>query len=206
MSCWALIPLKTPALVKQRLAGCLSPHERRLLVARMAERVIDALRRASTIDAIAVTSPDPLVLPGVHWIADRAGDLNAALTVARQDLLARGARELLVLHADLPWLTPQEVDGLVLAGRDTGIAFAPDRHGRGTNAFYSHPAAQIDFAFGPDSLARHRAAALACGLEPTLYHAPGLAWDVDEAVDLQHLPAHWWGADRPTPDLSRTFP
>lgn len=205
MTTWALIPLKAPSLAKQRLAGCLAPRERRLLVARMAARVIAALRGAHLIDAIAVTSPEP-VGPGLVWIPDHAGDLNAALGAARDQLVAQGARELLVLHADLPWLTAAEVDAFVSAGRASGLALAPDRHGRGTNALFSAPPARIEFSFGAGSLARHQAAARALGIAPAQHQARGLAWDVDEATDLQHLPAALIERDPDTPPTPRISP
>ena len=103
-----------------------------------------------------------------------------------------GAWSVAVVLGDLPLLTAADVAALVaLAGGDAPVVvLAPDRHERGTNALLLRPPDAIPFAFGPDSLARHRAAAAARGLPVRLYRAPGTALDLDTPEDLAALPAH----------------
>jgi 2-phospho-L-lactate guanylyltransferase len=49
---WALLPLKRFSAAKQRLAGVLSPAERRSLVLAMASDVLDTLSRLTRHDRL----------------------------------------------------------------------------------------------------------------------------------------------------------
>lgn len=200
-SCWALIALKAPGRGKQRLAGVLDARQRQALIDRMAGQVLAALRGCPAIAGIAVTSPQP-VAGDVLWIPDAHGDLNAALTSAADQLSTRGVTELLVLHADLPWLGSDDIGALLAAGRDRGLALAGDRHGRGTNALYTRLPMPMALAFGTDSLARHLAQARALGLPAACIERPGWAFDVDEPDDLWQLGLPQAGLG-PTPVAAR---
>ncbi len=186
MSCWVLIPLKAREQAKRRLAAALSPPERLRLVERMFEHVVDTLRRTDCIDGIAVTSPEP-VGHDVLWLADRAGELNAALADGAAELAQRGWTELVVLHADLPRQTVADVEMLITEGRRRGMALAPDHHGRGTNALYTMLPGPVEYQFGQGSLERHLESAKRSGMTPALVRRPGLACDVDVPGDLRHL-------------------
>ena len=81
------------------------------------------------------------------------------------------------------------MDGLVeaaaLAGRGGAgvVAIVPDRHGSGTNALLVSPPALVEPAFGPDSLALHRAAAADAGATVVELDGP-LSLDLDTTADL----------------------
>ena len=68
--------------------------------------------------------------------------------------------------------------------RDAGVVVVPDRHGTGTNALVLSPPDAIEPSFGPDSLARHVAAAEAAGVPSGSRRCPALALDVDTPDDL----------------------
>src|SRR5690348_4882516 len=53
---WAVVPLKSPENAKSRLAGVLSPVQRRHLVFALAERVISALQATRGIDDVAIVT------------------------------------------------------------------------------------------------------------------------------------------------------
>lgn len=184
--CWALVALKAPGQGKQRLAGVLCAEQRQALIEHMTAHVLAVLRACPDIVGIAVTSPQP-VTGDLLWIPDTLGELNASLLDAARQLSRQGVRELLVLHADLPWLASDDVGALVAAGRLCGMALAADRHGRGTNALYTRLPMRIDLAFGPDSAARHLGLAAALGLTAARVDRPGLAFDVDEPDELRLL-------------------
>ncbi|MGH8328455.1 MAG: 2-phospho-L-lactate guanylyltransferase, partial [Steroidobacteraceae bacterium] len=113
--------------------------------------------------------------------------LNEALTAAALEARQRGAERLVLVHADLPLLEPEEVTALIEASKASGLAIAPDRHGRGTNALCLTWPPAVRFEFGPDSLAKHLAQAAALGLSPAVVRLPGLAFDLDDPDDL-----HCW--------------
>jgi 2-phospho-L-lactate guanylyltransferase len=190
MTCWALVPVKARTTGKSRLGARLMPAERAALVRQMLDVVIDALRTATSIDAIALVSAERDTVPAdIPVLADRGSGLNATLTDARDVLRRDGADEIVVLHADLPLVNGVDVDTLVRAGRRTGCALAPDGVGRGTNALYLPASADFRFHFGPSSRIRHLDEAARLGLAPSLVASPGLSFDVDEPADLDWLVA-----------------
>ncbi|MGB8694152.1 MAG: 2-phospho-L-lactate guanylyltransferase [Steroidobacteraceae bacterium] len=188
--CWALVPIKARADCKCRLAERLSAEARLGLVRLMLNRVLAELAASRTIDHVAVVSPERDTLAvDVTVLEDAGGGLNAALDAARQALVAQGARELVVLPADLPFVTVADIDALVESGRRAGFALAGDLAGTGTNALYIAPPAPFRFQFGPGSRLRHLDEAARLGRHPELVRAAGLEFDLDIADDVARLTA-----------------
>jgi 2-phospho-L-lactate guanylyltransferase len=188
MSCWAVVPIKRRAMCKRRLAGELQRRERLQLVRRMLANVVDAVLRSKRVAALAFVSEERDTIPaGIPVLADGGAGLDCALDAARQALRARGAGELVVLPADLPFVTGAEIDLLVDSGRRAGCAVASDRAGAGTNGLWLPAAAPFRFQFGAGSRLRHVAEARRLGLAPAIVSAPGLAFDVDGSADLAEL-------------------
>ncbi len=185
----AIVPVKTLATAKGRLARFLAPAERRALVQAMLDDVLAALLAARNIARVGVVSADAAVLAqaaarGVETLTDQHGDLNAALTQATRHYAAAGAAATLVLHADVPLVTPDEIEQLVAAGQAPPSAvLAPSRDG-GTNALLSCPPLALPFRFGADSLAQHSAMARLHGIRLRQFHRPGLELDIDRPDDL----------------------
>lgn len=139
---------------------------------------------------VLVVTDDPAVaqaarLAGVDrvLVSDRPG-LNPQLAHAAQAIPP--GDDLLVLHADLPLLTVDDIAALLATPGP--VVIAPDRHGQGTNALLLRGGARF-FHFGPNSAPRHREAAQALGLPLTEVHRPGLSFDLDEPADWNDLPA-----------------
>ncbi|QJW38264.1 2-phospho-L-lactate guanylyltransferase [Cellulosimicrobium protaetiae] len=124
--------------------------------------------------------------------ADRPG-LNAAVEVGReiatQDAPAAGPVRLLVAHADLPALTPEDVAALL--AEDAAVVVATDRAGSGTNLLALDAGVEaFRFRFGADSRAAHVAEAERLGLRAVVVHRPGTAVDLDTVEDWDELPAN----------------
>jgi 2-phospho-L-lactate guanylyltransferase len=185
----AIVPVKALERAKSRLAGTLTPPERRLLVTELFGCVLQTLSR-SVVAHSWVVSPDPVVLAlaaahGASPLRDLTSDLNGALEHARSVALAAGAEAILVLPADVPLVTPGDVAAMLamlVAGAD--VALARDTAGRGTNALALRAAAELPFSFGEGSAERHLRLAAARGLVARSYNAPTLALDVDDAPAL----------------------
>jgi len=189
MSRWALVPLKARRFGKSRLAGMLDETARANLVQSMLARVLAALSDAREIDRIAVVCCEPeRIPPDILSLPDSGHSLNDALAAGASRLWARGAHELLVIHADLPLVRAADVDHFVRCGRPQGMALAADRHGSGTNALFIAGLTDFRFHFGAHSLARHLAAAHARGITPALPGLDSLAFDIDTPADLACLP------------------
>lgn len=187
----ALIPVKDLAQTKSRLTPPLTGDERAALTLQMLRTVIAAARESGVLERITVVSPDMTVLAlaeerGAAALVQQTTGLNPALDEARADAIARGADAILVLHADLPRLQPAEITDLIaLLPSSPAAVIAPDYTGSGTNALLLSPPATLPFQFGPDSFARHVAAAQERGVRYAIARAPGIAGDVDTPDDVR---------------------
>ena len=133
---------------------------------------------------------------GAWGLLETSTGLNPALTQAARFAGARGANGLLVLPTDLPRLTAQALEAILELGASSpGVVIAPCRHDTGTNALLVRPPNLIPFAFGPDSFDAHCAAARAAGVEPVIYRAADVAFDLDTPDDWR---LDWRFAASPT--------
>lgn len=178
MSWTALVPWKGGLDRKSRLAKVLSPGERVQIALHMAEHVIATLRAAPCIAELSILSPErEAALGDVSWTIDRGRGLNDEL----DRVLAAAGGRLLVVHADLPFLSGEDVAALIAAAEIAGAAIAPDRHDAGTNALAIPSAAPgFRYGFGADSFRRH--VALLAGAAQI--RRPGLALDIDTPDDI----------------------
>ncbi|MFD2577711.1 hypothetical protein ACFSTD_01825 [Novosphingobium colocasiae] len=126
MSWTAIVPIKAPEARKTRLVQ-LDASSRLALSETFLKHVLAAVDGHPAIRETVLLCAAPH--EGYGWIEDRQRGLNAELTSARQ---GRGA--VLVVHADLPSLTGEDVSALLVTAERYGGALAPDRHGSGTNA------------------------------------------------------------------------
>lgn len=185
----AVIPLKDPSRGKARLMDVLSPGQRAELIRVMLHHVVSILTSSPSIHEVSVLTGESTPIPrGCTRLADRDLELNAAVVQAARELRALGRRGmLLVVHADLPFVTREDIDALVAACQREAVVAAPDWTGTGTNALAFPVAGDVTPHYGPDSLAAHREQARAAGLPFVLVRRAGLAEDIDEASQLQWL-------------------
>ena len=186
MSTWALVPIKPRALCKTRLASVLSPARRIALVRTLLDHVLATLRATAAIDHIALVSAErDCVADDVRLLLDHGNDLNSSLESGVARAIAAGATTVLILPADLPLLTVGDVEQLLGGARRAGIALAPDRHERGTNAVCMTLPARLELEFGEDSFRRHRRQAAGRGTEAACVRSESLGFDVDTVADWQ---------------------
>lgn len=175
---WTIIvPLKSAADRKSRLACHLTANERRELTEMLFERVVTAIAGCPAVRCVVVLAPKaPSMWTGAMLI-DRGRGLSRELA---QAALSLDERYFAVIHADLPRLTADDVSCLLAAADAQGSAIAPDRHGTGTNALALQSAVSFRFCFGPGSYARH------AGQLPgaKVVDRPGLSFDLDTFEDL----------------------
>ena len=189
---WLIVPVKPFAEGKSRLSEELPPAER----ARLSRRLLHHVLTTAAIDGLfmqtIVVSRDPGAAEiaeeyGATLLAEEGGELNAALEQARELALRQGASAILVLPADLPQLSADDLAKLVqYANAAPSMIIAPSRDG-GTNALLLRPPRLIPFAFGVDSFAQHLTLARRAGISPVVVNTPTLAFDLDSPSDLQEL-------------------
>lgn len=193
----ALIPMKSLAQAKMRLADVLDRHERAELALAMLADVIAACNESACFDLVSVLSDDSEVFwqareLGAKPLAEPAtlSGLNDGLTFGQRYLGRRVAvDELVILPADIPLVRAEDIRGVVEAlGADAGprIVLVRSRD-NGTNALALRPPEAIDMHYGPDSADAHRAAADAAGIAVVELNSERLAFDVDAPEDLAAL-------------------
>jgi 2-phospho-L-lactate guanylyltransferase len=175
-----LIPLKTFGLAKSRLADALSPDERAELMRSLLERVVGAVRDAGIERITVVTSES---LNGHETWHDHGLPWNDALATAAAEVVR--APLVAVISADLPLLRAEEVEELLEATPQRGIAIARALDG-GTNAVSMRPPGLVRTRFGESASAAVHAR---LGVDHVVLDLPGLAFDVDTPEDLARMHA-----------------
>jgi 2-phospho-L-lactate guanylyltransferase len=180
-----LVPVKAFSQAKLRLAPSLGPEQRADLARRMAATVLAAagdLPVAVVCDDEEVQAWAEVAGADAIWTPDLG--LNGAVEAGVAHLALRGVERVIVAHADLPLATD-----LTWVADFDGVTLVPDRRLDGTNVASVPTTAGFGFAYGPGSLAAHRAEAGRLGLLTRIVRDPRLSWDVDIPADLD-LPRH----------------
>ncbi len=187
-----VMPVKTLASAKQRLAGGVSAGDRERLAEAMFLDAVTKIGRCKSVDETIVVTADPAVARTARWLgtdvlrqAEDGGHSQAA-TAGVSSAMARGAERVAMLPADCPMFDPEELDAH-LGTMPKPALIVPDRHGRGTNALILSPPDAFAPAFGPNSCARHVSRARAAGIAFSLAEIPSLALDLDTFEDLVAL-------------------
>lgn len=181
-----VIPIKAPALCKTRLTPALRDVEREAVVAEMLRRTVTAAIGAVGLDQILLLGPSRHGLPDdIPLLLDDGKGLNTALKAARDEAVRAGIGRLLVLSADLPLITVEDVAALIASPAEA-VAIAPDDADQGTNALLLPfpEAANFRFCYGEGSLAKHREEAIRLRLPFVTIQRPGLGLDIDTPDDL----------------------
>ncbi len=194
MTYWAIVPVKPLRRAKSRLSGVLTDGERAALSQYLLEQTLNVLNEVQEIESTLVVSRDSQALAlarraGARTLTEHgAPELNKALVRATMVAMEYGAGGILVLPADLPLLTIDDVSVLLEAGKDPPVVvLVPDRHEVGTNALLVRPSGLLAYDFGPDSFHRHKAQAEELGARIEIRNIPTLALDLDLPEDLDRL-------------------
>lgn len=192
MTLWAIIPVKPLRRGKSRLAGTLSEDERTELNRILLERTLTTLADMKDVDQVLVVSRDPQALTiarnhGARTVReDGQPQLNMALKRASVIAQVYATRGVLVLPADLPLISANDIHTLIEKGVNPPVVvIAPDRHERGTNALLMSPANLMEFDFGENSFKRHCERAVEVGARLEIVNLPSLGLDLDLPEDLE---------------------
>ena len=99
-----------------------------------------------------------------------------------------GAKGLLVLPADLPLLTREDVEKIIATEySDRLVRIVPDQHGVGTNALFIRPPGMLRYKFGKDSLSNHKEEAKRVRAAVHVYRLSNIEFDIDDPDDLRRL-------------------
>lgn len=188
-----LVPVKNLSSAKQRLASVLDQPSRTALAQAMLEDVLATLHGWKQRPHVAIVTSDPYAVQlakayGFEIILDpdNPGE-TGAIEMATRVCVERGADSTLVIPADIPLIQAREPEEILKHAPTEGSVLVPAADGRGTNAAFRRPANLFPLRFGNDSFKPHHAAAQATGKPCVVLHLPGIAVDVDNPSDLQHL-------------------
>ncbi len=205
MTIWAIVPVKPLRRGKSRLSAVLSEDERLTLNKKLFKHTLEILKQAEGLEQVLVVSRDPQALSLARDYEartlqeDGAPHLNIALARATMVAKTYNARGVLVLPADLPYLSVADVMCLLAASEPAPVvAIAPDHHRKGTNALLVNPAGLIEYDFGEDSFESHIRRTEAAGGRVAVCDSPGLVYDIDLPEDLDRLngqASQWWQED-----------
>src|ERR1700689_1589857 len=195
----AILPVKRSPRAKQPLGVSVADPLRRELAEAMVADVLSALAQTESIEhTILVTGERSVAISALEQGAIVIEDDNergqpAAAALGVQRALAEGIERVLCVPGDCPTLNPAELNALLRsepdADRGPAVVIVPDRHGAGTNGLLLKPPDAIVPSFGADSCERHRALALAAGLDCRVQRVPSLLLDIDTGADLDVLRA-----------------
>ncbi|MBC8508429.1 MAG: 2-phospho-L-lactate guanylyltransferase [Chloroflexi bacterium] len=194
MTIWAIVPVKPLRRGKSRLAGVFSEDERAELNRHLLENTVRTLKTISEIEHVLVVSRDQSALAlardlGARTVLENgAPHLNVALERATIVAKTYETRGVLVLPADLPLITPEDINMMLERATDPPVVVvAPDRHERGTNALLVCPAGLIEYHYGDDSFTKHCELAKDAGARVEVCELPSLTLDLDVPEDLALL-------------------
>ncbi len=199
-----IIAVQDAGRAKSRLGRDLAPGMRRTLVIAMLDDLLTAVREVHA-GAVLVVSADAVYdavahAHGAQVLRDDGIGYNEAVTQAVA--VTKDAGAILVMPGDLPHTRPADLQRILEALATPGIVLVPSEDG-GTSALGMRPAGSIDPAFGPESAARHRDAALAAGVSVTELQLDSLRIDVDTLDDLARV---WHQAGEATTALLEHLP
>ena len=202
MTIWAIVPVKPLRRGKSRLSEVLTEDQRTALNMHLLVHTVDTLKATPEVYQVLVVSRDPAALAlarehGARTVQENgAPQLNVALTRATIVAKNYAAKGVLIVPADLPLISPQDIRSMLEFIHDPPVVVVvPDRHRLGTNALLVCPVGLIQYGFGPGSFQRHCEQARQAGARLEICELPSLALDVDLPEDLHLASAQLEGLD-----------
>lgn len=191
-----LIPFKSLATAKQRLSPALNAQQRSQFAEAMLRDVMTAASGVKSRIDIAVVTGDPRAQSmasefGFLIIEDERNESEtAAIAMATlwcESAAADGYDTTIVVPADIPLITGEELHRVLDAAPQEGMLIVPAYDRRGSNCILRRPAAIIPLRFGNDSFLPHCEAMRRTGKDLVIVEMPGIGLDVDNPHELKLL-------------------
>lgn len=182
------LPIRSFRDAYRRLAGSYGPDERAALALALASHTAGTVLRAGVKPHVVTSAKEVrewALAEGHRVVADPpGGGLDGA---AEEAVRLAGGRPWLILHADLPCLSPDEVVLALETAQSGERVLAPSYDG-GTSALGGR--GRYPFRYGAASFHRH----LPAGPPPRVITSLGFLLDIDRPQDLAAAARHPRGA------------
>jgi 2-phospho-L-lactate guanylyltransferase len=188
-----LIPFKSLATAKQRLADALDARRRSELAEAMLRDVMAAAAGVKDRIDVALVTGDAQAQAiarelGFRMIEDTRNESEtAAIEMATEWCEAQGYDTTIVIPADIPLIASEELHSVLDAAPEEGAVFVPAYDRRGSNCILRRPAALISLRFGNDSFLPHCEAMKRTGKRLVILEFPGMGLDIDNPHELELL-------------------
>jgi 2-phospho-L-lactate guanylyltransferase len=192
MTLWAIVPVKPLRRGKSRLSSVLSSEARTALNHYLLSNTLEILGSIPDIEYSLVVSRDPEALTvardyGARTVQEQGSpQLNVALTRATMVAVSHSVQAVLIVPADLPLLTADDIQEVIKRANDPPVVvITPDRHQKGTNALLISPPGLIHYEYGPGSFEKHCKQAVKAGARLEICERKTVALDIDFPEDLE---------------------
>lgn len=187
-----LVPVKSLANAKQRLAPLLDQNTRTELARAMLADVLEAVANYGKQEVAVVTSDEFATLlarrHGFGTIRDESNRSETdAIEMATEVCESRGIVTTLVIPGDIPLIEAGDLAVIFDHAPQRGSVLVPAADGRGTNAALRTPASLFPLRFGSDSFVPHVRSAKATGSPCIILELRRIALDIDSPDDLRQL-------------------
>jgi 2-phospho-L-lactate guanylyltransferase len=188
-----LIPFKSLATAKQRLAPALSAQQRSQFAEAMLRDVLKAAAGVIPTIDVALVTGDRRAQGiarefGFTIIEDERNESEtAAIEMATARSEQQGYDTTIVIPADIPLIMADELHRVLQSAPLEGAVFVPAYDRRGSNCILRRPASLIPLRFGNDSFLPHCEAMKRTGKELVIFDSPGIGLDVDNPLELELL-------------------
>ena len=188
-----LIPFKSLATAKQRLAEALNAQQRSQLAEAMLHDVLNAASGVTGRIDVAVVTGDPRAQSMARELGfiviedERNHSETAAIEMATAWSEEHGYETTIVVPADIPLIAADELHRVLDAAPAEGAVFVPAYDRRGSNCILRRPASIIPLRFGNDSFLPHCEAMKRIGKQLIILEMSGIGLDVDNPHELDLL-------------------
>ncbi len=189
MSIFVIIPVKRLNDVKSRLSPLLTNEERKQFCLTMLEDILRTVKSTASIHQTVVISKAIEVFNiaknfEVTYLDESENGLNEAVSEAIDWCIRKEATSVLILPADIPLVTPADLDRILALREKAAMVISPSRNGMGTNALLLTPPNVCGTFYGPCSFQRHLVEASKREISFCKFKSSRIALDIDTVKDL----------------------
>jgi len=192
LNIYAIVPVKTLASSKKRLAKLLTVDERMKLSEVMLYDVLDSVCNCESIDKVIVVSKDERVLSIARefgtMVVREEEEIGVNAAVALTDNICKHSDASIVIPQDLPLILSSDIDMLCDSAKEKNcVIITPSHRYDGTNALLRKPPNVIKTHYDEDSYEIHVQKAKEQNVPVKIVMNRRLMLDLDEPNDITHI-------------------